>query len=83
MKKILLSLVFLGLMSTVLAQQNDPRSAKFDFVQGKIIVKLKDNVDTKTKYNAKGVGTSGVDIGTLLEMQNKVTCSQYNTTRLF
>ena len=76
MKKTLLFLVFLGLMSTGLAQQNDPISAKFDFVQGKIIVKLKDNVDTKTKYNAKGVGTSGVDIGTLLGIQNKVTGSK-------
>ena len=58
------------------SQQKDPRTAQFDFIQGKIIVKLKDNVDTKTKYNARGVGTSGVDVGALLGIQNKVTGSK-------
>ena len=72
MKKILLLLVFLGLMSTVLAQQNVPRSAKFDFVPGKIIVKLKDEIKAKVTYNKKGQGSTTIDIANLIGFSGKV-----------
>ena len=79
MKKTLLSLIFLCLVSTVFAQKRNPIDDRFNFVPGKIIVKLKDNVDTKTTYNAKGKGTSQVNIGELLGIESKVK----TTTILF
>ncbi|MCF6212611.1 MAG: S8 family serine peptidase [Flavobacteriaceae bacterium] len=72
MKK-LLSLLALALsIQFNYAQKHDPRTDQFNFVPGKIIVKLKDNVDTNVKYSAKGVGTTQMDIGALLGIQKKV-----------
>ena len=79
MKKTLLSIVFACLIVTVSAQKTKPFNDNFNYVPGKIIVKLKDNVDTKISYNAKGKGTSEVNIGQLLGIEGKVK----STTILF
>jgi len=76
MKKLLLLLVFTNI---IYAQTSKVQQDLNNFRPGKIIVKLKDNVDTKTTYNAKGKGTSEVNIGQLLGIENKIK----STTILF
>ena len=75
-KQLLLVLLALTIQFTH-SQQKDPRAAQFDFVPGKIIVKLKDDVQAKVKYNAKGVGTTQTDIGKLLGIGDKVSKSKF------
>ncbi|TXD56024.1 S8 family serine peptidase [Polaribacter sp. IC066] len=79
MKKTLLSILFACFITTVSAQDKKPFDDNFKYVPSKIIVKLKDNVDTKTTYNAKGKGISKVNIGQLLGIESKVK----STTILF
>jgi len=43
-----------------------------NFTPGKIIVKLKDNVNAKISYTSKGVGATSENIGKLLGIENKV-----------
>ena len=76
MKKLLLLLVFTNI---IYAQTSKVQQDLNNFRPGKIIVKLKDNVDTKTSYNAKGKGTSEINIGQLLGIENKIK----STTILF
>jgi subtilisin family serine protease len=76
MKKLLLLLVFTNI---IYAQTSKVQQDLNNFKPGKIIVKLKDNVDTKTTYNAKGRGTSEVNIGQLLGIESKIK----STTILF
>jgi subtilisin family serine protease len=77
MKKSLLLVLFaLTIQLTYSQQKKDPRNAKFDFVPGKIIVKLKDDVNTKTSYNAKGQGTAKVNVGELLGITSKVASTK-------
>lgn len=73
MKKIIqiVVLFFISCMC-IYAQKRNPRNDQYNFVPGKIIVKLKDNINTKTTYNAQGKGTSQVNIGELLGIANKV-----------
>jgi subtilisin family serine protease len=44
-----------------------------NFAPGKIIVKLKDNVNAKVSYTSKGVGSTTENIGKLLGIDNKVS----------
>ncbi len=71
MKKKLLLLLFTA--QFIWAQQHDPRRDKMSFAPGKIIVKLKDNVNTKVSYTSKGVGSTTENIGKLLGIENKVS----------
>ena len=76
MKKLLpLVIIFLSIQFTY-SQNKDPRAAQFDFVPGKLIVKLKDDVQAKVTYNSKGVGTTQMDIGKLLGIGEKVSTSK-------
>ena len=60
--------LFLLLLASpfIWAQQHDPRQDRMNFAPGKIIVKLKDNVNAKVSYTSKGVGTTSENIGKLL-----------------
>ncbi|OAZ04919.1 thermophilic serine proteinase precursor [Flavobacterium succinicans] len=57
------------------SQKHDPRQDMMNFTPGKIIVKLKDNVNAKISYTSKGVGTTSENIGKLLGIENKVATS--------
>ena len=73
-KHVLFLLTFLCSISIVFAQQKKkPTDDLYNFVPGKIIVKLKDEVQTKVQYNAKGVGFTQTDIGKLLGIGDKVS----------
>lgn len=76
MKKITLLTLLLGVFFTVGAISQDknrkPIQDQYNFVPGEIIVKLKDELDTKTIYNALGKGTAQVNIGELLGISKKV-----------
>ena len=76
MKKLLLLLLFTNI---IYAQTPRVQQDLNNFEPGRIIIKLKDNVDTKTTYNSKGKGTSQVNIGQLLGIESKVK----TTTVLF
>jgi len=54
------------------SQKHDPRQDMMNFTPGKIIVKLKDNVNAKISYTSKGVGATSENIGKLLGIENKV-----------
>ena len=57
----------------IFSQNNQrPQSDQFNFVPGKFIVKLKDNVKTKISFNSQGKGTSNINIGNLLEIKSKI-----------
>ena len=70
MKKTLLLLLLTS--QFIWAQQHDPRQDMMNFAPGKIIVKLKDNVDAKISYTSKGVGFTNENIGKLLGIEKKV-----------
>ncbi|WP_024980179.1 S8 family serine peptidase [Flavobacterium succinicans] len=70
MKKTLL-LMFL-VSQCIWSQKHDPRQDMMNFTPGKIIVKLKDNVNAKISYTSKGVGATSENIGKLLGIENKV-----------
>jgi subtilisin family serine protease len=79
MKKTLLLLL---LVSTFIwAQQKDPRQDMMNFAPGKIIVKLKDNVNAKVSYTSKGVGSTTENIGKLLGIENKVSITTVMFTK--
>jgi subtilisin family serine protease len=71
MKKTLL--LFLLVSQFIWSQQRDPRQDIMNFAPGKIIVKLKDNVNAKVFYTSKGVGTTSENIGKLLGIEKKVS----------
>jgi subtilisin family serine protease len=73
MKKPLLLLLFIS--QFIWSQQQDYSPASANFVPGKIIVKLKDNVNTKISYTSKGVGSTTENIGKLLGLEKKVSSS--------
>ncbi|MDR6844562.1 S8 family serine peptidase [Flavobacterium granuli] len=73
MKKTLLLLLFIT--QFIFGQNRDPRQDKMNFTPGKIIVKLKDQVNTKVTYTSKGVGSSKENIGKLLGIESKVSGS--------
>ena len=58
MKKVLTILLVIISIQTVFSQDRDPRDDQFNYAPGKLIVKLKDHVDAKVQYSAKGVGTT-------------------------
>ena len=71
MKKPLLLLLFIS--QFIWSQQQDYFPASANFVPGKIIVKLKDNVNTKISYTSKGAGSTSENIGKLLGIDKKVS----------
>jgi subtilisin family serine protease len=73
MKKTLLLLLLVS--QFIGAQQRDPRQDMMNFTPGKIIVKLKDNVNAKVSYTSKGVGSTSENIGKLLGIENKVAAT--------
>ncbi|HEU4791944.1 MAG TPA: S8 family serine peptidase [Flavobacterium sp.] len=73
MKKTLLLFFF---ASQIICSQNQkPRQDIMNFTPGKIIVKLKDNVNAKVSYTSKGIGSTTENIGKLLGIENKVSSS--------
>jgi len=80
MKKITLLTLVLGVFFTVgtISQNKNrkPIQDQYNFVPGKIIVKLKDEVDTKTTYNALGKGTAQVNVAELLGISKKIKNSK-------
>lgn len=79
MKKTLLLLLLVS--PFIRAQQRDPRQDMMNFVPGKIIVKLKDNVNANVSYTSKGVGSTSEDIGRLLGIESKVSSSMVMFTQ--
>ncbi|UFH35598.1 S8 family serine peptidase [Flavobacterium acetivorans] len=73
MKKTLLLLLLVS--PFIWAQQRNPRQDMMNFVPGKIIVKLKDNVNAKVSYTSKGIGSTSENIGKLLGIEGKVSSS--------
>jgi hypothetical protein len=73
MKKTLLLLLLVT--PFMWSQQKDPRQDMMNFAPGKIIVKLKDNVNAKVSYTSKGVGSTSENIGKLLGIEKKVSSS--------
>ncbi len=77
MKQTLLLLILAS--QFIWGQQHDPRQDMMNFAPGKIIVKLKDNVNAKISYTSKGVGATTENIGKLLGIDKKVS----NSTVMF
>ncbi len=73
MKKTLLPLLFISQL--IWSQQHGFFSKTVNFAPGKIIVKLKDNVNAKVSYTSKGVGSTTENIGKLLGIEKKVSSS--------
>lgn len=74
MKNLLLITTLLLTISSVIAQQKKrPLDDLYNFVPGKIIVKLKDEVKTKVTYNQKGQGSTTMDIASLIGLSGKTT----------
>lgn len=73
MKKVLF--LFFLVSQFIWSQQHDPRQDIMNFTPGKIIVKLKDNVNAKVTYTSKGIGSTSENIGKLLGIENKVAAS--------
>lgn len=73
MKKIYF--LFLLTYFTGFAQQKNPRQDFMNFASGKVIVKLKDNVDAKITYGKSGKGIAQTDIGKLLGVATRVKSS--------
>jgi subtilisin family serine protease len=73
MKKTLLLLLLVT--PFMWSQQKDPRQDMMNFAPGKIIVKLKDNVNAKVSYTSKGVGSTTENIGKLLGIDKKVAAT--------
>lgn len=55
------------------SQQQDSFTNSVNFAPGKIIVKLKDNVNAKVSYTSKGIGSTSENIGKLLGIDKKVS----------
>ena len=70
--RILHILFILLVPSLFYAQGRKPQNDQFNFVPGKFIVKLKDNVKTKISFNSQGKGTANINIGNLLEIKSKI-----------
>jgi hypothetical protein len=70
MKKTLF--LFFLVSQCIWSQQHDPRQDMMNFNPGKIIVKLKDNVNAKISYTSKGVGTTSENISTTVLFYNDV-----------
>ena len=77
MKRTLSFILLLSLTSTLSwSQGQDPRMAQFDFVPGELIVKLSDDLDTRTTYGADGRAMSDFNVGELLEIESLVESSR-------
>lgn len=75
MKKLVLFALILT-MQFIIGQSRNPRNDQQNYVQGQLIVKLKDEVNTKIKYgargSAKGAVSTNIDIAKLIGLGDKV-----------